>query len=148
MAANPQIAQGTLNRLRGSVTIPDFPNLNVTASYLGKDGISLAFEGVTTTYIETMVGAVTSLEPYQMVSLRISLLRTQSLAAQYENQRSSSSLLGDVTVRQDTTAQAPYTLTNCSIENVGELKFNGQDAGYGVIIKGYLQLNNDMWNFG
>lgn len=45
MATNPLIPQGTLNRVRASVVWPSFPNLNVTASYLGRMGIRLSLDG-------------------------------------------------------------------------------------------------------
>ena len=62
--ANPQIAQGTLNRARGSVVVADSPELNVTAPYLGREGISTNFEGDTTARIHTLTGVVNSPEIY------------------------------------------------------------------------------------
>ena len=47
--ANPLINPGNINRVRGSIVIPAHTNLNVTAAYLGKDGISVAPEGDVTT---------------------------------------------------------------------------------------------------
>lgn len=142
---NPQIAQGTLNRLVASVTFNDFPALNVTPSFLNKDGIRLAFDGEATTFLPTLTGAVTSLEPYQMVTLTINLLKSQGLANQYEQQLNTQSTIGDVTVRPDTSVLTPYDLTNCALETVRELQFNGQDAGYAVTIRGYVQRNNALW---
>ena len=84
--ANPLVAQGTLNRILGSVVWPSFSALNVTSSFLGKQGIRLALEGESTLFIPTMTGAVTSPEPYMMIGLTINLLKTQSLAAQYKSQ--------------------------------------------------------------
>ena len=84
---NPLVSQGSLNRLRASVVWPDNPTLNVTASYLGKEGVSLALDGEATTFINTLVGAVTSPEPYQMITLTIHLLKTQGLASLYKSQQ-------------------------------------------------------------
>ena len=61
MANNPLIPQGTVNRLRGSVIWNDFPQLNVTAPYLGTDGIGFSLDGESTVFLPTMTGAVTSL---------------------------------------------------------------------------------------
>ena len=64
MANNPQIVQGTLNRLLASVVYADFASLNVTSSYLAKEAISLGFDGDTSLLIGTLTGAVTSPDPY------------------------------------------------------------------------------------
>ena len=40
--ANPQVIQGTLNRLLANVVYADFPQLNVTAPYLAKEAISMS----------------------------------------------------------------------------------------------------------
>lgn len=143
---NPLVPQGTLNRLRASVVWPAFPALNVTQSYLSRQGIRLAFEGEAVLFLPTMTGSVTSPEPYQMITLTIHLLKTQALAAQYEAQRQANALLGDGTVRPDSVALPPYSITNCAIEGVRELNFSGDDAEYAVTIKGYYLTNADLWN--
>ena len=59
MASNPQVVQGTLNRLRGSVVFADYPDLQVTSAYLAKEAISISFDGDTSLLIGTLTGAVT-----------------------------------------------------------------------------------------
>lgn len=145
MANNPLISQGTLNRLRASVVWSAFPQLNVTAPYLGKEGIRLSLEGESTTFIGTMTGAVTSPEPYMMISMAMNLLKTQQLADAYKRQMQNSALLGDGVVRPDSAILSPYSLINCAIESVRELDFSGGDAGYAVTVKGYYLVNNDLW---
>lgn len=144
--ANPLITQGTLNRLRGSVIIPSHPELNITAAYLGKEGISLSLEGETTLYIPTMTGAVTSAEPYQMCSVSINLLKTQFVSNLYKQRQELLSTIGDITVRPDTSTLGDYPLFNCAIRNVAELSFNGQDAGYRVTLGGYYCINNLLFD--
>lgn len=144
--SNPSVQLGSLNRLRASVTWPSFPQLNVTASFLGKEGVSLGFDGDAVVFIDTMTGAVTSPEPYQMITLSINLLKTQSLSAQYESQRQLNALLGNGTVRPDASTLPPYQLTNCAIRTVRELKFSGQDAGYMVECRGYMLINSNLWS--
>jgi hypothetical protein len=146
MPANPQIQQGTLNRIRGSVVIPNYPVLQVTAPFLGRAGISISFEGETTTMIPTMTGTITSPFPYQMVTISISLLKTQSLAAAWETQRQTLSTIGDITVTPDTSSLSSYTFNNCAIQNIRELNFAGEDASFGVTVSGYYQINNSVWN--
>jgi hypothetical protein len=145
MSFNPLAPQGTLNRLVASVTWIEYPTLNVTPSFLNKSGITLSFDGETTKMLQTLTGVVQSPEPYQIIGLTINLLKTQSLASQYELQRQVSSLIGNGTVRPDTTALPPYDLFNCAILNVRELNFSGEDAGYSVQVGGYILINAALW---
>lgn len=143
---NPNIPQGVLNRLLASVTVQNFPNLNVTPSFLNKDQIRIAFDGEATVFLPTATGAVTSGEPYQMVTVTIHLLKTQQLSQLYEQQRRTQSVIGDITVRPDvSTGLQPYDFTNCAIQGVRELALDGQDAGYAVIIRGYQPVNTSLW---
>lgn len=146
MATNPLISQGTLNRIRGSLIIPDAPALNITAPFLGKNGITVAFDGDTTEYFPTMTGAVTSQEPYQMVTINVQLLKTQSLSDQYKRRMENNSLLGNITVRPDAKTLSPFQIINCSIAGVGELAFNGLDAFFGARLRGYWPINASLWN--
>lgn len=146
MAANPLVNQGTLNRVRGSVELTDFPQLNVTASFLAKEAIRLRLDGEATQYIETMTGAVTSRQPYLMVIVEMHLLRTQPLANQYKTQWETSSVIGDMTVTPDTSALGVYPLINCSINSVGEQSFAGEDPAYVVTMRGYYLINSDLFN--
>lgn len=146
MAGNPQVQFGPLNRLRGSVVIPNFPGLNVTNAFLGRNGISVAFEGETTTSLPQMVSTVQSPMPYQMVTVTINLIKTSPLASQWEAQRQTLSLIGDVTVTTDTSVLPNYTFNNCAVDNVRELTFNGEDASFVVTIKGYYPINASLWS--
>lgn len=146
MATNPLVSQGTLNRLRGSVVWAANPQLNVTSPFLGKGGISLSLEGESTLFIPTMTGAITSPEPYLMVSLTLNLLKTQTLAAQYKIQLETLATLGDGTVRPDSSALPVFSIVNCAIESVREMNFAGEDAGFVVVCKGYYLTNSSLWD--
>jgi hypothetical protein len=144
--ANPQIAQGKLNRLRASITWNDFPALNVIPGFLNRAGISISFDGEAAKFFPTMTGAVTSNEPFQMVTLRIALLKTQSLAQIYENQKKLDAVIGAGTVRPDVSdGIGPIDVLNCAIENVAELSFAGEDPGYTVMVRGYTLINSALW---
>jgi hypothetical protein len=146
--ANPQIPQGVLNRLTAAINYPDFPTLNVTASYLGKEGISITFDGPITTPIETMTGIVQSPEPYQKVSVAIHLLKTQALANAYKTQLEQLSLIGDGTIITDANHNlGAYQLSNMTIFNVNPVKFDGMDAGWIVMMNGIYYVNAGLWNF-
>lgn len=143
--ANPLIPQGTLNRLRSSIVWASFPNLNVTAPYLGKGSIHISFQGDVTQYIPTLVGAVTSPEPYQQLVLTVHLLKTQNLGAAYQSQILNNSLLGDGTVRTDANGFGSYLITNCAIIGVDEINTDGTDPGYTVRIGGIYYINNSLF---
>ncbi len=143
--AAPNQPQGTINRIRGAVTLPDHPELNVTSSFLGKEGIRLSFDGNSTTYIDTMVAGVTSPEPYMKATITVHLLKTQNLSDLYKKQMESLALIGDATVRSDAQPLSPWGIINCAIQTVRELDFSGGDAGYVVSIGGYYPVNNSLF---
>lgn len=145
--ANPSIiAQGKLNRLRGSIQFADNPNLNVTQPYLARTGISIAFDGDTSKYIPTSTGAVISQEPYVISTVTINLLKTNGLGEQYKEQWEANSAIGDLTIQPDTSAMTPFTIVNAVIQNVGEMAMNGEQEAVQVRLQGIYYINNDMWN--
>ena len=146
MSSNPMIPAGTLNRLRGSVNLVSIPELNVTAPYLGKAGITLQLEGESTTMIPAMAGVVTSPEPYMMATVVINLLKTQGLAALYKAQMENTCLIGDFVVTPDAKTLPTYYISNSAIESVKEMSFNGEDAGFAITLKGTYYVNNAQWN--
>ncbi len=143
---NPLIAQGSLAKVRASVTWGSFPILNVTAPYLGKGGIRLQLQGESTIYLPTMTGAVTSQEPYMMIECTINLIKPQALANLYKQQMETNALLGDGTIRPDAVALGVYQVTNCAITGVRELDFSGEHEGFAVNIKGYYLINSSLFN--
>lgn len=145
--ANPFIPQGTLNRLRGSILWATFPALNITAPFLGRDGISLALEGNSTDFIDTMTGAVTSPTPYMKATITINLLRSQALANLYKQQMETNTLMGDLTLRFDAATMQPYGITNTALQTVREMRINGEDSGWIIIAGGYYNINQALYNF-
>jgi len=146
MAGNPLIDQGTLNRLRATVTIPGSPELNVTPGFLGPNAISMTLDGEVTRTLPTLAGTVTSPEPYQLVTVTIQLLRSQALAASYKARQETNSLIGPITVRPDASTLPDYVFQNCSITDTGPMTFNGGDPGYVITMKGYYPTNSSLWN--
>lgn len=142
---SPQVPQGTLNRLRASVMVPAFAELNVTAAFLGKEGISVALEGETTTFITTLTGTVQSPEPYQMATVTIHLLKSQNLAALYKAQMEVQANIGDITVIADASTLPDYQIINCAIASIRELSFAGEDAGFAITVRGYYSTNSAAW---
>ncbi len=147
MAGNPLIDQGVLNRLKGSVVWNDFPALNVTASFLDREGINLRLEGDASLQHGTMTGLVQSPEPYLFCSVVIALLKTQPLSNAYKSKMEQNSLLGAGTIWPDvSTGLSSFQFNNVSIQNVGELLLNGTTPAFGVTCRGYYLINQDLWN--
>lgn len=48
---NPMIPVGTLNRVRASVKFTSHSELNVSASFLAKEGVELSFQGNITEFL-------------------------------------------------------------------------------------------------
>ena len=143
---NPLVDQGTLNRIRASVIWTNFPALNVTSPYLGREGIRLALEGNATDYFGTMTGAVPSPAPYQMCTLTLSLIKSQIFSNLYKAQFELDTLLGPGTVRPDSTALGIYQLNNCVLESVNAMSFAGEEPGWVVTCKGYYLVNSFLFN--
>lgn len=140
------VIQGTINRLRASVSIPSNSNLNVTPAYLGKDMISIIPQGDITHAIPTATGYVTSPEPYQMVEVHIHVLRTNGLGDLYKKQIENLSTIGDFVVRSDTAPFSDYNISNGSIKSTNEIKYNGDDAGWLIVLQGAYQVNSALYN--
>ncbi len=149
MPANPLVPQGVLNRLVASINWNNFPELNITPPYLTKEAIRLALDGETTHYVPTATGAVTSPEPYMMITATAHLIKPQPLAAAYKAQMETNSLLGDGVIRPDVAASqgglTPFDVANCSIQAVRELNFDGSDGGFVITLRGYWIINSELW---
>jgi hypothetical protein len=146
MAGNPLVPQGTLNRLRGSLILSDFPALNVTASFLGKEAITMLFETEASQQIQTMTGTVTSPEPFQMVLVSAHVLKTQALSNAYKAQIEKNTNIGDLQVKSDASTLSNYQLANCSIVGVEPLDTTGTKPDFIVKIRGTYYINSDLFN--
>lgn len=146
--ANPLVFQGVLNKLVASALIIDFPQLNVTSSYLADDGISLAFEGEASAYLPTMTGAVPSPNPFQVATATIHLLKSQSLSDLWKTQMEANTTIGDVSITPDVqtgSGLSQYYLSNCTIKGVGELPFSGKSPDWTVTVQGTYYLNSSLF---
>lgn len=143
--ANQQVLQGTLNRLLASVVFASFPELNVTSSYLAKEGISIAFDGETSQLIGTMTSAVTSPEPYVYATVTMHLLRTQALGNAYKTQVETNTTMGSVTVYPDSVALSSFQLNNCVLQAVNEMPFDGSQAGLTIRLRGIYNINSTLF---
>lgn len=143
---NPLVQQGTLIRIRGSVTIPSNTLLNVTSSFMTKEGIELSFQGEATKWLETMTGGVTSPEVKLMAELSMNIVRTTPLANLYKQAMELNTLLGDITVRTDATQLGVYSIVNGGISSVKPMSFAGENAAFTVVLRGYYLINSFLYD--
>lgn len=149
MALNPLLAQGSLNRLSATIAFENNAGLNITPSYLGREAIRLALEGTATTRIPTMTGIVTSPEPYQIVSCTVHLIKTMPLAAAWQVQHVTNTVVGPFTVYPDLVPSqggiGPYPVENGMMMSLRELNFAGEDDGWVLTLSGFYVINNSLW---
>ncbi|QBY43974.1 hypothetical protein QE197_10905 [Arsenophonus nasoniae] len=143
---NPMINPGVLNRVRGSVKFVDYPQLNVSASYLAQEGIELLFQGNFVDSLPVMAGVVQSPQPYILLGVRIHLVRSQELASIYKKQSELNCLLGDIRLYTDSTKYGDFDLINTALNNVADMTFNGTDPGVVITLTGTYFVNSSMWD--
>lgn len=143
--ANPRVAQGSLNRLRATVTLPNFTSLNITPPYMGKSFVKVTFDGDFDRLIETGTGAVTSPEPYVMATVEVGILRTQALSASWLAQAQALSDLGPVSIFSDSAAFPEIDLHDCILKHLDPGAYDGTDPIVKLTISGQLPINNDLW---
>ncbi|MDE3023654.1 MAG: hypothetical protein KGI54_17710 [Pseudomonadota bacterium] len=144
--ANPIVAQGTLNRIRCSIIIPDYSSLNITAAYMGKNFATVTFGSNFTTQVETGTGVVNSPEPYVMTTVAVGILRTQSLSSSWLTQLQDTSVLGNVTIHSDTSAFPAINLVETSVIDYNPGAFDGMDPVVAMTLRGVFYTNNSLWN--
>lgn len=146
MATNPGVALGTLNRLISAVHVLSNPALNITAPYVGRNGIRVRSDRRAVVFIDAMTGMVTSPEPYIPVTVTAQLLRTQSLALAWKSRLVQNALIGQITAFPDTTPFLPMDVYNCAFEDFDPMNWDGTDPHFTVTLYGTYYINNTMWN--
>ncbi|HXS13676.1 MAG TPA: hypothetical protein VN734_13290 [Acidobacteriaceae bacterium] len=149
MSLNQAINLGVINRLAASVTVSSNLLLTVTPPFLTKQGIRLAPDGDATKFIEVMTGVVPSPEPYIMMTARIGVVKTMPLAAAYQTQFLTNTLLGNVTIRPDVSRGSgglqPFVLNNAALMSMPDMDFSGENAEFVVSIRGSWYINSALW---
>jgi hypothetical protein len=136
---------GPLNRLRASVVFANFPELNVTSSYLTTEGIRLALEGNATDMLPAMVSLVSSPAPYLSATITMSIVRSSALANLFKLQFEDNTLMGITTIWPDTEIIPVYTINNVALESVREMAFAGMEAAMVVTARGYYNVNTGFF---
>ena len=143
--ANPQITQGTLNRLLTQLTFASYPALNLSSGYMSKQFATMSFDGAPVGQIPTGTGVVNSPEPYVMASLQFGVLRTQALGAAWLAQMQLNSVLGTVTGYSDSAVYPSSTIVNASITGFDPGAWDGTDPVIKVTVTGVYYINNSLW---
>ncbi len=146
MATNPIVQQGTLNRVRASVVVPSYTNLNIDSSHMSRKFVTVTFDEDFVDQPMTATGIVNSPAPYVMATISVGILRTQSLSASWFTQAQTQSVLGRITVHPDTTTFPQITAYNCSILRLEPGAQDGTDPTVDLTIRGIFYPNSDLWN--
>ncbi len=142
---NPQIQLGVLNKILGAFQIVNYPNLNLTASFLGKSGIRFALEGPTSVNIDALTGTVPSGEPYAKASIILPVLKTQSMGQAWRTQLETNTFIGDCTIIPDAATFSPIQVLNCSIVAWDGSAMDGSDPTINFHVQGTYLLNSALW---
>ena len=143
---NPLIAQGLLNRVRGSVVFPSNSNLNVTAPYLAVEGISLDIDEDGTEQLKTITGIVNSPAAYVLATATIHILKTQALGESWAQQFQSNSQIGRMVIHTDSSALSQYRIHNCSLLKPQPGAMNGTNPSLILTIRGTYNVNDYIWS--
>ena len=146
MATNPTLVPGNLNRIRGTILVPGNATLNVTAPYLGKEGIVIAPQSAVVTQMQGMTTVVNSEEPYQIVQVTAAIMKSLALSAAYLEQIKNSPTLGQITVTPDTTTIPAFNLYNVAITNWSQISMAGLQPDFTITFQGQFNVSNDLWN--
>ncbi len=146
MATNPMVPQGSLNKVRAHIVVPNYPTLNISPSYLGDDGFSLDLDEDAVRQLKTATGLVNSPEVFVEATCTINLLRTQNLSLQWMQQMENTAQIGRIVAHSDSAAFTGRTVHNCSILKVQPGRMNGTTATVDVTIRGVYYVNNSMWS--
>jgi hypothetical protein len=139
------IPVGVLNRVRASIKFTDHSELNISASYLAKQGVELIFQGNMTDFLPAMTGAVQSPQPYLIMQAKAHLLRSQALGAQFKTQWELNTALGNAKVYSDSSVFGDFEVLNTAITNVADMNFAGGEPGVAITITGTYYINSEMW---
>ena len=146
MATNPNLFPSNLNRIRGSVLVPGNSSLNITSSYLGKEGIVIAPQSPVVTQMQGLATIVNSEEPYQLVQVTAMVMKSLALSAAYINQIQQSPTVGTITVTPDTSVLPQFTLYNCAIVNWNQISMAGTQPDFAIVFQGQFNVSNDLWS--
>lgn len=145
MAFNPLVPLGTLNRALTSISVIDFPELNVTTGFFADKVARITFDNDSADYIPALAGSVPSPRIYQVVTVMAYINKSQGLAAAWEQQRLTNTVIGDVNVVTDAVTLDAYYLQNCILQNISDLDLGGTSTDYPLMIKGTYAINNQIF---
>ncbi len=145
MATNPIIIPGNLNSIRVSATFPSNSKLNIALGYFSKTQIHSILSDFAKS-LPTQLGHVISEEPYSIAEFDFHVVRTLPLANAWKTQWETSSILGSMIVRPDTSVMSDFQLTSAMLKGASGLDFSGVSAEIILKIVGIYYINSDLFS--
>jgi hypothetical protein len=146
MATNPNLIPGNLNRVRANLVFPENTTLNIPAQFQAKEGLVVIPQTPVVTQMQGMTTVINSEEPYQLVQVSISVIKSLAISATWISQIQNGPTVGTMTVYPDTSAMAPFTFYNCAITNWNQISMAGLQPDFTIILQGQFNTSNDLWN--
>jgi len=112
---------------------------------MGKNFITITFDGDFDNLIPTGTGTVTSPEPYVTATINIDILRTQPLAAAWLLQSQTLCDIGGFSVFPDTAAFPSLNFVNGIIKHMDPGPYSGTDPSTPLILQGTFNINDNLW---
>ena len=138
---------GSLNRLLVELIVTNNPALSIQRYAMGRSNLDINKLDPANIRIDANTGSVNSPQPYQKMQLTINILKTTGGAAQaWEEQVQKSALVGDVVAYTDSAIYGPFTLRNCSVDNIQPGMMDGNTATVVLTLTGDYVINNDQWS--
>lgn len=142
---NNYVPQGNLNIIAVHIAIANYPNLDVTASYMTKTMAHITPQAGAVVRYETATGVVNSPMPYVRADLVMHLNRAQPLATAWFSQWQNTAILGQITAFSDSITYPVTILQNCVISGFDPGAFDGQDPSVQITLDCVLPLNQALW---
>jgi len=146
MATAPNLIPGNLNRVRASIIVPGNATLNIPAQFQAKEGIIVAPQTPVVTQMQGMTTIINSEEPYQLLQITVSVIKSLAISATYLDAIRNSPILGDITVVPDTTTIPKFTIFNAAILNWNQISMAGLQPDFTLTIQGQYSISNDLWS--
>ncbi len=144
MALSP-LNLNIINKTLTKIAFNDYPSLNVNASHLSAEGISLNIDSPSTTPLDGMTQVVQSVQAYMKLSITINILKTSNLYMEWFSQVMQSCYVGSVTLYCDSKSMTELTIQNCAISSLDSIALNGTTAYVPFKVTGSIDINKSCW---
>ena len=109
-------------------------------------GVDVDFEGDVVDVIHTMTGTINAPAPYQMVTVEVALLKTQSFADAFKQTLELNAIVGPFVIRPDSSTLSNYYIQNGTIFKASPGRLNGKSADFVVGLRGFYLVNATLFD--